>query len=324
MNYSKQYISEIGNKTGFINSNIEKVLRLMDVLCFVYSKVDPEHTKLVLKGGTAINLLYMNLPRLSVDIDLDYIGALDKEEAVKDREIIMNSLDNFMSKEGYAILRKSRESTILASRSYSFTNAFGNKDNIKIEINFIDRIHIFDIDMVEASYFGKHAIVSTPIKEELFGMKICALIDRAKPRDLYDVNNIIAISPKLEKKKLRKSTLFYLSLDGVFVVDDNTFKKAEAITLNEIKRELLPVLAKGDKFDLKETKAKVLACLKELLVMNDAEKQYMNRFSIGDYNPYLLFTDSVNEEILYHPMAKWRVSHIKKLINRLRKKLESQ
>lgn len=312
MNYSKQYISGIGTKTGFINSNVEKVIRLMGVLQFIYSELDPKHIKLMLKGGTAINLLYMNLPRLSVDIDLDYIGSLDKGEAIKDRENIINSLDSFMSKEGYSISTKSRGSAILASRTYSFMNAFGNKDNIKIEINFIDRVHIFDIDTMKVSYFEKHAIISAPIKEELFGMKICALIDRGKPRDLYDVNNIVSMSAKLDIEKLRKSTLFYLSLNGVFAIDDNTFKKIESIALNEIKRELLPVLAKNDRFDLEEAKTKVVTWLKELLTLTDEEKQYLNRFSIGDYNPRLLFDDSIHEEILYHPMAKWRISCIEK------------
>lgn len=229
MNYSKQYISEIGTMTGFINSNVEKVIRLMDVLQFIYSELDPKHIKLMLKGGTAINLLYMNLPRLSVDIDLDYIGSLDKGEAIKDRENIINSLDSFMSKEGYSISTKSRGSAILASRTYSFMNAFGNKNNIKIEINFIDRVHIFNIDTMKVSYFDKHVIISAPIKEELFGMKICTLIDRGKPRDLYDVNNIVSMSAKLDIEKLRKSTLFYLSLNGVFAIDDNTFKKSKVL-----------------------------------------------------------------------------------------------
>lgn len=43
MNYSKQYISEFGIKTGFISSNIEKVIRLLDVLCFIGSELDSEH-----------------------------------------------------------------------------------------------------------------------------------------------------------------------------------------------------------------------------------------------------------------------------------------
>ncbi|HXN21293.1 MAG TPA: nucleotidyl transferase AbiEii/AbiGii toxin family protein [Candidatus Dormibacteraeota bacterium] len=38
--------------------------------------------KLVLKGGTALNLFYLDLARLSVDIDLNYIG---REEMLSER-----------------------------------------------------------------------------------------------------------------------------------------------------------------------------------------------------------------------------------------------
>lgn len=34
-----------------------------------------------LKGGTAINMFYRNLPRLSVDIDLTYVDFCLREEA---------------------------------------------------------------------------------------------------------------------------------------------------------------------------------------------------------------------------------------------------
>ena len=49
MNYSRQYISEFVTKTGFISSNIEKVIRLLDVLRFIGLELDPEHKKLALK-----------------------------------------------------------------------------------------------------------------------------------------------------------------------------------------------------------------------------------------------------------------------------------
>ena len=55
MNYSKQYINGFANKTGFISSNIEKVIRLLDVLDFIFSQSSFKNF-LVLKGGTAINL----------------------------------------------------------------------------------------------------------------------------------------------------------------------------------------------------------------------------------------------------------------------------
>lgn len=70
MKYIKNNISEYSEITGFIGSNLEKVIRLLDVLNFVFSK-STFKDKFVLKGGTAINLVYTDLKRLSVDIDLE-------------------------------------------------------------------------------------------------------------------------------------------------------------------------------------------------------------------------------------------------------------
>lgn len=175
MNYSKKYIETLNKDNNFIQSNLEKVVRLLDILKFIFTELDPHGNKLVLKGGTAINLMYTNLARLSVDIDLDYIGSLDKEKASQDRDIIMDALDNYMLGEDYEISSKSRGSVILSSRTYSFTNASHNKDNIKVEINFIDRIHIVPSVRKQIYYFEKEVTVQTLQLEELFGMKICAL-----------------------------------------------------------------------------------------------------------------------------------------------------
>ena len=56
---------------GFVRDTFEKVCRLADVLAFLESDALLSKT-LALKGGTAINLTIFDLPRLSVDIDLDY------------------------------------------------------------------------------------------------------------------------------------------------------------------------------------------------------------------------------------------------------------
>lgn len=70
-------IAKIDKNDNFIKSNLEKVLRLADILDYLFSDIFKD--KLALKGGTAINLAYLNMHRLSVDIDLDYI-ILDKNE----------------------------------------------------------------------------------------------------------------------------------------------------------------------------------------------------------------------------------------------------
>ena len=312
MNYSRKYIESLNKDNNFIQNNLEKVVRLLDVLIFISTELDPYGDKLVLKGGTAINLMYTNLARLSVDIDLDYIGSLDKEKASKDRDIIMDALDNYMLGEDYEISSKSRGSVILASRTYSFTNASHNKDNIKVEINFIDRIHIGPSVRKKINYFEKEVMVQTLLLEELFGMKICALIDRSKPRDLFDVNKLKKNMKFIEEDKLRKMTVFYMSLDGIFDINEATFDNVNKITQDSIKKELQPVLARGNMFDLKVAKEEVINFLKELLTLTDNEKKYLVEFSKGNFDPYLLFEPNDAERAAKHPMAKWRAANLKK------------
>lgn len=70
-NYKKYEIVSLAKENGFKSETLEKVLRLIDVLNFI--NIDKELSSyLVLKGGTAINFTIFNLPRLSVDIDLDF------------------------------------------------------------------------------------------------------------------------------------------------------------------------------------------------------------------------------------------------------------
>ena len=312
MNYSKQYINEIAQKSGFIANNTEKVIRLLDVLKFIDEKFNRISHQLILKGGTAINLIYTNLARLSVDIDLDYVGSLEKEQTLKDRERILESLDNYMLKEGYSVSSKSRGSAILASRTYTYINAYGNRDNIKVEINFIDRIHILPIVNCKINYFDKEVMIKAPLEEELFAMKICALIDRSKPRDLYDTFRLKNDFLNLKKDKLRKLTVFYLSLDGIFELNENSFKGIEAVSQDSIKKELLPVLKKNEKFNLEAIKQEVINFLQDLLVLTSDETKYLEEFSKGTFNPLLLFDVCSAERAAKHPMAKWRINNIGK------------
>ena len=144
MKYTKAFIIKLGEETNFINNNLEKVIRLLDVLDFIFNK-SSFSDDVVLKGGTAINLLHTNLKRLSVDIDLDYHGTLDREKTFLDKEKIEEELDSYMNNEGYNLSPKSRGSVALFSKMYQYIDASGNIDYIKIEINFLNRISIYPV-----------------------------------------------------------------------------------------------------------------------------------------------------------------------------------
>lgn len=309
MKYSKKQIEQYANNTGFVKHYIEKVVRLLDVLIFVFSESSFKD-KLLLKGGTAINLVHTNLKRLSVDIDLDYFGALDKDTAFKDRELLEKELDNYMISNEYEISSNSRSSFALFSRIYKYRNAFGNIDTIKVDINFMDRVHLYPHIISTVYYFDKEVSLITPAIEELFAMKINALIDRSKPRDLYDSIFLIENMKMLDQDALRKAAIFYLSLNNHFKIDSSLFDNIKTINYRNIKTELLPVLKKGEIYNLVESQTKVIDMLSDLLVLTESEKQYLNEFSKGNYHPSLLFDDSIATKAKDHPMAKWREANI--------------
>ena len=78
----------------FKNKRFERVLRLIDVLEFIDTDTFLKD-KLALKGGTAINLTFYGYLRLSVDIDLDYVGPVDREQMIIERGIIETKILNY-------------------------------------------------------------------------------------------------------------------------------------------------------------------------------------------------------------------------------------
>ncbi len=54
-----------------------------------------------LKGGTAINLFYNNLPRLSVDIDLTYIGFENRDIACENINNALKRITDDLNAKGY-------------------------------------------------------------------------------------------------------------------------------------------------------------------------------------------------------------------------------
>lgn len=82
--FSPQYLNALASKTGFQPASLQKHMSLIVVL-----REMQRHPLLgkafVLRGGTAINLFWYNLPRLSVDIDLNYIGSVDRDVMQRER-----------------------------------------------------------------------------------------------------------------------------------------------------------------------------------------------------------------------------------------------
>ena len=63
MNLDRRALGEKAKELGFVRDTLEKVFRLTEILAFINADSFLSEN-LILKGGTAINLVVFNLPRL--------------------------------------------------------------------------------------------------------------------------------------------------------------------------------------------------------------------------------------------------------------------
>ncbi len=308
MEFSKQYLAELAQKTNFIKDTLEKVLRLAEILKFLNSDTVFKN-KLTLKGGTAINLTEVDLPRLSVDIDLDFALNVEKEELPEIKALFAKRLTDYMWQEGYS-LSDTREYFALTAFVFNYINSAGNRDNIKVEINYLDRCHILPLEIKKAhikDVVGNLEIL-TLNTTELYATKINALLSRATPRDLYDVNAMLENKTITDYELLKKCLVFYSVIGGDYNIEKLDYKNIERLDYRKFKTQLKPVIALDDKFDINKAKTSVIDFLKTLLTFTDNEKDFLYQFRQKRYCPELLFDDEdVITRITKHPAALWRL-----------------
>ena len=307
--YDRAQVGRAAKEYGFVRDTFEKVLRLTEILRFINAD-DFLNSHLVLKGGTAINLTIFDLPRLSVDIDFDYTPNHPLEIMLEERQKITGQLRVYLESEGYTISPASRHSHSLDSLYCRYQNLGGNRDIIKIEINYSLRAHIFNPVHREILHpvFNNGAGFRTLDPMEIFAAKGNALLTRAAARDLYDWCRMSEAKMFLGNEDLfRKCFIFYASISAETINTDFDTTAIDDLTFQKIRRDLFPVLRQKSRFELEEKKKTAKEAISRLIQPTDSEREYLARFAAKKYKPDLLFEDAaILERIKDHPMALWK------------------
>jgi len=304
----RKYFESISEKTKFQKDILEKVYRLADLLRTIY---DDEFLtgKLVIKGGTAINFIYFNMPRLSVDIDFNFVSWEQREDMLKSRENIDKILTKIFTMNGYGMDKIKRYA--LLQYNLKYTNTAGNIDRIKVEINFMERIPVFEIAEKKISIFDIPEFkVRTYRMEELFATKLRALLTRTAPRDMFDIYILLKSGLKLDEKALKKCFIFYVCLAQDFrKLDTESIGRIDSL---EIKKFLLPLMEKGKRIDMDEISKKVNEFASRMLELNENEQKFIERFYEKKKEDLdLLFEDMrYNPQLKEHPMIEWRLKNM--------------
>ena len=307
--YNRAELGRMATESGFVRDTFEKVLRLKEILRFLNEdEFLREH--LLLKGGTAINFTVFNLPRLSVDIDMDYTPNDTREDMLECREKIKNVIKEYMESEGYLLSDASRFSHSLDAFHYNYQNAGGNRDMIKIELNYSLRAHIFEpvYRSILPGAFDDGFKIRMVNPMEIFAAKGNALITRAASRDLYDWFNMMSEGLFEEQRDLfRKCFVFYMTISADTLNKSFDTSAIDTLDFNKIRRDLFPVLNKKDNFQLDERKKLSKQYIENLMILTVEEQEYLDNFEKKKYIPELLFDDvDIVKRIKNHPMALWK------------------
>lgn len=142
-----------------------------------------------LKGGTAINLFVLDLPRISVDIDLTYLPRQSHEEASAGIDAALRRISGVLRgmSPPYAVAAGRAN----AQGHIDTITVTGREAQVKIETNAVLRQTLFPVRVLDVGPvvnkrlgFARMAVLADA---DLYGGKIAAALDRQHPRDLFDV-----------------------------------------------------------------------------------------------------------------------------------------
>ena len=133
-------------------------------------------------------------------------------------------------------------------------------------------------------------------------------MSRVAPRDLYGVHAMVEREIISDRNLFRKCFVFYNACGGNEDADNIDFDKLDKFNCNMVRRQLKPLLAKSDMFDISVAIPIVKEYLSSALALSDREKEFVELFRKKKYKPDLLFD---NQEILQriqsHSMVLWRL-----------------
>jgi len=160
-----------------------QVQLLVRILPFV-----ADEAAFALKGGTAINLFYRDMPRLSVDIDLVYLPIEDRSTSLGNIDAVLERIVEQISAE---LVGAKAERIAGGGQNETRLLVRQGPVEVKVETSPVLRgtahpvAHKRVTQSVQAAFgFAEMQVVAF---EDLFAGKLTAALDRQHPRDLYDV-----------------------------------------------------------------------------------------------------------------------------------------
>ncbi len=164
-----------------------------------------------IKGGTAINLFFRDMPRLSVDIDLTYLPIVERDVSLKEITASLNKIKTVVLK----LFPQMKISDRTLGNTKYLPGLLISEDGviIKIEVNTTIRGSVnppieISISNKVSELFEVDVTIQSLSFDDVYAGKICAALDRQHPRDFYDIK--LLLENEGISDNLRKTFIIYL------------------------------------------------------------------------------------------------------------------
>lgn len=320
MRFGAEELQETSATLGFRPDSLEKVFRLLSLLEALRSNAFLR-PRVALKGGTALNLFLFDVPRLSVDIDLNYVGSGARDTMLADKPKVEQAIGAVCAREGLTVKRTPSEHAGGKWR-LSFLNAAGSSDKLEVDLNFMLRVPLWPVATLDSKPVGPAVAreIAVVDRHELAAGKLAALVARNASRDIFDARELLRRTD-LDRDKLRLAFVVY---GGLNRKDWRTVRIEDvAAEPAELKRELVPMLraeVRPEDADVvpwaealvRETRALMNA----VLPLEAHELEFVERLNgAGDIAPELLTADPAMQATIWEqPGLKWKAMNVKKLV----------
>lgn len=293
---------------------LEKVYRLCETLSQI-AALPYLKERLVLKGGTALNLFHFTeVPRLSVDIDLNYIGHVDREKMLEDRPKLNNTIEQILLSNGLDAYRNPGHHAG-GKMVWRYDSVLGQKGNLEIDLNFMYRQTLFPVKQMRPA-LEKWADFEFPVLDihELAAGKLSALLTRTAGRDLYDAHYLL-MKTDLDDTKLRLAFVVYMAMTDI--ASDKLVVDRIQYDIKELHNRLLPVLRQKElprarlalEAWAKNMVGELKSTLSRLLPLKSNEQEFIDIIRRhGQVDPSMITNDVTLQAIIQsHPAILWAV-----------------
>jgi hypothetical protein len=311
-------VERVARETGFRASVVEKVLRLHGILERL-NRHETTRAAWVLKGGTALNLLHLDVPRLSIDIDVNYIDDGDVEEMRRARPRFEQALSSCCAREGCDVRRAPSEHAGGKFR-LRFASVLGGAQNLEVDVSYVARVPLWGVVRAPVRFPpGSDLEVPTLNVEELAAGKFAALVQRDAARDAFDAANLLTVIPDLVRRPAFR-VAFVCFMAGSRT-DPRHLVRPAALPGERAVEQEIDLLLRRDSHGrcpapdaLRDWIARTVEpALEPLLAWSERESRFLDLvMDAGEVTAEALVDDpAVQDRIRRQPMLNWKAKHVR-------------